>query len=160
MLIWDDQTWISGALGAAELEAASEAGVRLVIELRDHGEPDRRGLTPSELRRAAEALGIVHRHVPIVVERPCEGPIDEVARLLDAAPGRTLIVCASGRRAVVVLSAIAGRRGGWRGDETARRVAALGFDLTTMPLLQDALVRYVARGTGSDAHAAGGGLDI
>jgi protein tyrosine phosphatase (PTP) superfamily phosphohydrolase (DUF442 family) len=87
--------WLAGQPDEAALEAAREAGVSVVINLRE----------PSELdwdeQRAAEALGMTYYSVPIPREGPLPGAaIARIEELIESHEGQSSLVhCSSGNRA-------------------------------------------------------------
>jgi uncharacterized protein (TIGR01244 family) len=159
MIQFDERVWVAGSLDENELRALKAAGVALLIDLRDDGEPAPRGLDPDDEARLAAAVDLPRRRVAIAVDHSCRTRFEEVGRLVEATDAPVLVHCASGRRAAVVLVANEGRRCGWSPDECAQRVRGLGFDLENMPFLRDALADYVSREAESPA-AAGAGAGI
>jgi len=159
MIRVDERIAVAGALEAEDLAAARDAGIRMVIDLREDTEPVPSGLDPEEEPEAAAEIGIVHRRLPVGPRTSLRRAFGDLDALLADAPGPALIHCASGRRAVAAAVAVLGRAGGWTPAACIRQIRSLGFETTAMPPLGEAVVDYATRGPG-ERHVAGVGLGI
>lgn len=155
----DERIDVAGALGREELERARERGVRLVIDLREDGEPVPHGLDPWAEQVLATALGLVHRRVPIGPGGGFRAAFAEIDAHVQGASGRVLLHCASGRRAAAAAVAVEGRARGWTVAACAELLRARGFDPAAMPPLGRAVEEYVAHGPANDT-VPGEGLGI
>ena len=92
--------WIAGLLDPQALERARAGGVRTVINLRDPAEPG------WEEERAAAALGLRYRNVPVAKEQPFDrAALDRISALVAAHPDEDVIVhCSTGNRAAAWLA--------------------------------------------------------
>jgi uncharacterized protein (TIGR01244 family) len=159
MIQVDDGISVAGALGREDLTRAREAGITLVIDLREDSEPVPHGLDPRAAELLATAFGISYRRVPIGPAGPFRIAFGEIAALVRQARGRVLVVCATGRRAAAAAVAVLGRARRWTPAASADALHALGFDVAGMPPLARAVAEYVERGPVGD-HVAGDGLGI
>jgi uncharacterized protein (TIGR01244 family) len=123
----DDETLISGQITPEEIPAMAAAGITLIINNRpdheDEGQP-----TSDEIEAAANAAGIVYRHVPIARGL---GPSDiEAMReaLHERREGKLLAFCRSGNRSTLAW-AVAKNEDGVSREELNRQASAVGFDL-------------------------------
>jgi uncharacterized protein (TIGR01244 family) len=113
-----------------DLEAAAAAGVVLVINNRPDGEEPGQPAS-AEVARAADALGLAYRHIPV---RGGPGPVEvETMRAATSgAEGPVLAYCRSGTRSILTWAlgqAVSGER--TRAELVALGQAA-GYDLDRM----------------------------
>lgn len=127
----NENTWLSGQIAPQAIAAlAAQLGLRRVINNRpDHEEPGQP--TSAEMQAAAEAAGLDY------VEAPVSGMPDPftTARvgecLADQTP--TLLFCRSGMRSAAIW-AMAERARGADADTLRAQAAAVGYDLSRLPL--------------------------
>lgn len=125
----DDRTLVSGQLYPADVAAAAEAGVRLIVNNRPDNE---QAGQPSgeEIEEAAHALGIQYRFIPISGAFSPE-QIAAMNDAIDSAQGSLLAYCAVGTRSIY-LWALARAEAGEDGDAIVAKAAAAGFDLSPL----------------------------
>ena len=125
----DEETFVAGQIDPGDVEAATAAGVRLIVNNRpDDEEPGQP--SGAEIEAAARAAGIGYRFIPIAGGfGPAE--VEAMAVALDAAEGKALAFCRSGTRSTW-LWAMAQASRGVDGEELIARAAEAGFDLTPL----------------------------
>ena len=123
----DDRTLVSGQISPEDVPALKDLGVTLIVNNRpdneDVGQPE-----GDDIEAAAQAAGIVYRHVPIARGL---GPSD-IEAMRDAmhavGDGKLFAFCRSGNRSTLAW-AVAKSEDGTSREELDRCVSEAGFDL-------------------------------
>ena len=123
----DDRTFVSGQIAPEQVAEIKRQGVTMIVNNRpdneDPGQP-----AAAEIERAAEAVGIAYRFLPI---RRGPGPadVDEMQQAMrECGDGKLLAFCRSGARSTFAW-ALARREEGVDGEELERRAADAGVSL-------------------------------
>lgn len=122
----DEQTFVSGQIGAHEVAGLAEQGISVLVNNRPDGEEAGQPFA-SEIEEAAAAAGISYHFVPIIRGI---GPADVEAMaqaLSQAKGGKLLAFCRSGTRSALALG-VAKRHAGASADEVHECLEAAGFD--------------------------------
>jgi uncharacterized protein (TIGR01244 family) len=123
----DDNTLVSGQIGAADIPDLAAQGVTMIINNRPDGEDAGQPLS-AELEAAAEAAGVDYRHIPIARGI---GPSDVEAMgeaLRSGSGGKILAFCRSGTRSTLAW-AVARREDGVPLEELQRAADNVGVDI-------------------------------
>lgn len=122
----DDRTLVSSQIGAHDVAGLAEQGVTVLVNNRpDAEEPGQP--RASDIEEAAAQAGIIYHFVPIIRGI---GPADveEMQKALrEAADGKLLAFCRSGRRSAFVC-ALAQRDEGASREQVVGRLTEAGFD--------------------------------
>lgn len=122
----DDRTLVSGQIGADEVAGLAKQGITVLVNNRpDAEEPDQP--LASEIEDAAMRAGIAYHFVPIIRGI---GPADveEMQKALrEAADGKLLAFCRSGRRSAFVC-ALAQRDEGVSREDVVGKLTQAGID--------------------------------
>lgn len=121
----------------ADVAAAREAGVTLIVNNRPEGEaPDQ---TPGEdIAAAAKAAGIAYAEIPITHAGFSQPQVEAMAELLKETDGKVLGYCRSGTRSTL-LWALARSALGGNPDEIATAAANGGYDVSPVRPAMDML---------------------
>ncbi len=94
----DDTVCVAGQLTPAAMAEAAALGFRAVVNNRPDHEHGPGQPTSAEMQAAAEAAGLVYRHLPVDGGWQSPEQIAEFARLLAELPRPLLAFCRSGGR--------------------------------------------------------------
>ena len=111
----------------ADVHAAREHGVTLIINNRPDGESPEEPQGP-EIEAAAREAGITYLYIPVTHAGFSLPQIDEMAQAIDAAEGQVLAYCRSGTRSTL-LWAMAGAKLGMEPDTIAACASQAGYDV-------------------------------
>ena len=96
-----DKLWISGQPSDADLIAASQAGVRRIINNRpEHEDPAQPGMAEAAAR--AGELDMEFVHIPVVPGRITREAVREFQAAVDSVDGPVLAHCKSGTRSLTL----------------------------------------------------------
>jgi uncharacterized protein (TIGR01244 family) len=127
----------SPQIDLADVAAAAEQGVKLVINNRPEGESEDQ--TPgSEIETAARAAGMDYVAIPVTHAGFSEAQVKAMAAALERAGGPVLAYCRSGTRSTLLWALAEASRGG---DPTtiARQAAEAGYDIAPVRQIVDVL---------------------
>lgn len=123
-----DSLFVSPQIGTAEIEAAKQLGVRLIVNNRP--EEESADQTPGdEIEAATRALGMDYVAIPVTHAGFSQWQVQAMADALARAQGPVLAYCRSGTRSTL-LWALAEASGGGDPDTIAAKAAAAGYDIT------------------------------
>ena len=132
-----DTVYASPQIGLAEVAAARDAGISLIINNRPEDEsPDQ--VPGEEIEAAARNAGMAYVAIPVTHAGFSEPQVAAMAAALDEAPGPVLAYCRSGTRSTL-LWALARASQGASPDELAAAAAAAGYDVGPIRTLLDML---------------------
>lgn len=132
-----ENVFVSPQISVADIAAARELGVTLVINNRPEGEEP--GQTPgAEIEAAARAAGMDYIAIPITMPTLAQSHVTAMADAFDAASGPVLAYCRSGTRSTF-LWALAQAKGGMDPEGIVRAAAAAGYDLSPIRAALDTL---------------------
>jgi sulfide:quinone oxidoreductase len=127
----DALTYVGSQISAANLNDLKQLNVKTVIVARPEGETaDQPAI--SDLRDAADALGITVHQIPVVPGNIADADVRAFRAIASEATHPVFACCRSGMRATS-LWALSAAEQGQSPDEILRMAKAAGFDLT--PLL-------------------------
>ena len=106
-----------------DLLEAKRRGVRTVIDLRMPGE------TPSPNAEQAQRIGLGYFNIPVDKAALSEESINELDRVMGRAEGPTLLHCATGARAALILGLSRSRKNGWDAERTFNEARRIGFNI-------------------------------
>lgn len=111
----DEALSITPQLSAEDMQAASAAGYRSIINNRPDFEGGAGQPRSAELEAAARAAGLQYRHLPVPPSGHSDADARRMAELVDSLPKPVLAFCRSGRRSAALYqkgrAADTGRRG-------------------------------------------------
>ena len=122
----DDRTLVSGQIAPNEVAGLAAQGITVIVNNRPDGEEPGQPLA-ADIEAAAAEAGIPYHFVPIIRGI---GPadVDEMQKALrEAADGKLLAFCRSGKRSALVC-ALAHREEGASREDVEQRLANAGFD--------------------------------
>lgn len=132
-----DSLFVSPQIGLAEVDAAKELGVRLIVNNRPEAESADQ--TPGdEIEAAARAQGIDYVAIPVTHAGFSQGQVQAMVEALARAQGPVLAYCRSGTRSTL-LWALAEASSGGAPDDIAAKVAEAGYDITPVRAAVDML---------------------
>jgi uncharacterized protein (TIGR01244 family) len=133
-----DDMLVSPQISLADIAAAKEQGVTLIINNRpDDEEPGQ--IAGDDIKAAAEAAGITYVAIPVGHSGFSAPQIDALDKALDAAEdGKTLAFCRSGTRSTLLWS-LRQARDGMDISEIARIAGNAGYDVSMIRPLLDQL---------------------
>ncbi len=132
-----DTVLASPQITLADIAAAKEAGVALIINNRPDGESDDQ--TPGdEIEAAARAAGIDYRAIPVGGAGFGEPQVAAMTEALASADGKVLAYCRSGTRSTLLWS-LAQARAGRDPDEIAAAASGAGYDVSPVRPAMDML---------------------
>ncbi|MCB6177549.1 TIGR01244 family phosphatase [Rhodobacter sp. Har01] len=127
---------VSPQIEPSDLPAIKAAGYVMVIDNRPDGEIPPH-LHTAEMRREAEALGLVFVANPVIGGALTMDNVAAQAQALDRATGPVFAYCASGNRCAVVWALT--QAGTWPADELIGLSARFGYNLEPLRGQIDAL---------------------
>ena len=122
----DDRTLVSGQIAPHEVAGLAAHGITVIVNNRPDGEEPGQPLA-ADIEAAAAQAGIPYHFVPIIRGI---GPadVDEMQKALrEAADGKLLAFCRSGKRSALVC-ALAQREEGASREDVEQRLSNAGFD--------------------------------
>lgn len=127
----------SPQITVADVAAAKEAGVTLVVNNRPDGEADDQ--TPGvEIEAAARAAGIDYLAIPVGGAGFSLPQVEALSAALDEAEGTVLCYCRSGTRSTLLWALAQASRGG-DPEEIAAAAALAGYDVSPVRPAMDML---------------------
>lgn len=124
----------------ADLAAAAELGVTLVINNRPDGEaPDEP--QGAEIEAAARAAGMDYLAIPVTHAGFSAPQVDTMQQALDHAKGPVLAYCRSGTRSTL-LWALAQAQAGVDPDEIAGAAQGAGYDVSPVRHVMDVMAAH------------------
>lgn len=134
--------WVAPQLEAADIAAAAEQGVTLIINNRPDGE------SPSEpqgneIEAAAKAAGLGYIAIPITHAGFSEAQVIALADGLAENQGKTLAYCRSGTRSTL-LWALTSARAGQSPEAIADAAAKAGYDVSPVASILHAFAEAAA----------------
>lgn len=106
-----------------DLLEAQRRGIRTVIDMRMPGE------TPTPNAEQAKRVGLDYFNIPVDKAALSEHSITELERVMRTAEGPTLLHCATGARAALMLALSRSRKNGWDAKRTFEEARRMGFDI-------------------------------
>ena len=134
-----DDFLVSPQIGPADIAAAKDLGVALIINNRPDGEESGQP-AGAEVDASARAAGIDYVAIPISGMNINPGHLDALEKAVAGAKGRILAYCRSGTRSTV-LRAFARARAGEDIDEIIREAANAGYNIAGQRRTLEALAR-------------------
>jgi uncharacterized protein (TIGR01244 family) len=129
--------FVSPQIGLAEIAAAKDMGVTLIINNRPDGE-EPSAPQGDEIEAAAKAAGMAYIAIPVTHAGFAEWQLTAMADALAACEGKTLAYCRSGTRSTL-LWALAQAKAGMHPAEIAERAAVAGYDVAPISMMIDTL---------------------
>jgi uncharacterized protein (TIGR01244 family) len=127
----------SPQIGLAEIAAAKDMGVTLIINNRPDGE-EPSAPQGDEIEAAAKEAGMVYIAIPVTHAGFAEWQLTAMADALAACEGKALAYCRSGTRSTL-LWALAQAKAGMHPAEIAERAAVAGYDVAPISMMIDTL---------------------
>ncbi|MEM1132248.1 MAG: TIGR01244 family sulfur transferase [Pseudomonadota bacterium] len=129
---------VSPQISTADVAAAKEQGVTLIVNNRPDGEaPDQPA--GAEIQAAAEAAGIAYVEIPVGHAGFSAPQIEALnAALVENGDGKTLAYCRSGTRSTFLWS-LAQAQQGMAPEELRRLAGNAGYDISPITPMLDAL---------------------
>lgn len=132
-----ETVYASPQIGFAEVDAARELGIRLIVNNRPEGESDDQ--TPGrDIEAAARAAGLAYVAIPVTNAGFSEGQVSAMVRALDDAGGPVLAYCRSGTRSTLLWALAEASRGADPASLT-QQAARAGYDLGPIRAMLDML---------------------
>lgn len=122
---------------AQDLDDARQQGIKTVIDLRPPSE------TETSNRDLAQSRGLGYVNIPVDKDNLSAAWIGELETAMQEQTGPFLIHCATGARAVLLLSLSEAKQKNWSREQTFEHARSLGHDLTTSPAFSDFVARTV-----------------
>lgn len=132
-----DRVYASPQIGIADVAAAAEAGITLIINNRPEDESDEQIPGP-QIAAAAQTAGLAYVAIPVTHAGFSEGQVKAMTEALAQSDGAVLAYCRSGTRSTL-LWALAQASAGENPDALTATAAAAGYDLTPIRALLDML---------------------
>jgi uncharacterized protein (TIGR01244 family) len=132
-----DSLLVSPQIGIADIAAAKDMGVTLIINNRPDGE-EPGAPQGDEIEAAAKAAGMAYVSIPVTHAGFAEWQLTAMADALAAYEGKTLAYCRSGTRSTL-LWALAQAKAGMHPAEIAERAAVAGYDVAPISMMIDTL---------------------
>ena len=130
--------FVSPQIGLAEIAAAQDMGVTLIINNRPDGE-EPTAPQGDVIEAAAEAAGIAYVAIPVTHAGFSLPQIDAMnVALAQATSGKVLAYCRSGTRSTM-LWALAQAKAGMHPGEIAARAESAGYDVAPIAMMIDTL---------------------
>lgn len=133
----EEGVFASPQIEVADVAAARELGISLIINNRPEGESGDQ-TAGAEIESAARAAGMEYCAIPITHAGFSEPQVDAMIAALGTAQGPVLAYCRSGTRSTL-LWALAQAKSGRSPDELARLAANAGYDLGPIRPMLDML---------------------
>lgn len=121
----DDRLSSGGQPTEDDIASLHAAGVRAIINLRRHGEPNQ-PLDPHAEGQVAARAGLAYVHIPVDPKNLDPAHVDAVAAAIAAAPGPVYVHCAAGGRAVTHALLADAKVLGHSADEVMARAETVG----------------------------------
>jgi len=115
-------------IGAADLAAAAEQGVRLVVNNRPDAEEPGQPAS-AEIEAAAREAGLAYAHIPIDHRGFSAEHVEALHAAIAAAPGKTLAYCRSGTRSTLLWALMRAKYGDEALEAIADAAAQAGYDV-------------------------------
>ena len=132
-----DNIYVSQQLVLADMAAAADAGMALIINNRPDGEdPD--ASQGDDIAAAAAAAGLNYVAIPIGHSGFSEPQVDAMIAALEQAEGPILAYCRSGTRSTFLWALATAKQGG-DADAIARTAAQAGYDISPIRPMIDML---------------------
>ena len=132
-----DTVFASPQITVADVAAAKEDGIALIINNRPEGESDDQA-SGEEIESAASAAGLRYVAIPVTHAGFSEWQVKAMADSLAGAEGRVLAYCRSGTRSTL-LWALAEASRGAEPEKLAAQAEAAGYDIGPVRPLVDML---------------------
>lgn len=129
--------FVSPQIEVADVTAASELGVRLIVNNRPEGESADQ-VPGDEIAAAARAQGMDYIAIPVTHAGFAEGQVRAMADALAGAQGPVLAYCRSGTRSTLLWALAEASRGG-NPSAIAAQAAEAGYDITPVRAAVDML---------------------
>lgn len=129
--------FVSPQIEIADVTAASELGVRLIVNNRPEGESADQ-VPGDEIAAAARAQGMDYIAIPVTHAGFAEGQVRAMADALASAQGPVLAYCRSGTRSTLLWALAEASRGG-NPSAIAAQAAEAGYDITPVRAAVDML---------------------
>lgn len=129
--------FVSPQIEVADVTAASELGVRLIVNNRPEGESADQ-VPGDEIAAAARAQGMDYIAIPVTHAGFAEGQVRAMADALAGAQGPVLAYCRSGTRSTLLWALAEASRGG-NPSAIAAKAAEAGYDITPVRAAVDML---------------------
>ena len=133
----EEGVFASPQIEVADVAAARELGISLIINNRPEGESGDQ-TAGAEIESAARAAGMEYCAIPITHAGFSEPQVDAMIAALGTVQGPVLAYCRSGTRSTL-LWALAQAKSGRSPDELARLAANAGYDLGPIRPMLDML---------------------
>ncbi len=131
----DDMIMVAPQIGVADVAAAAEQGVTLIINNRPDGEsPDQ--TSGEDIEAAAHAKGLHYIAIPVTHAGFSLPQVEAMAVAVAGAEGKILAYCRSGTRSTL-LWALAQARRGEDVDALSAKAAGAGYDLAPIRTMLD-----------------------
>jgi uncharacterized protein (TIGR01244 family) len=132
-----DQVYASPQIAVADVAAAAEMGIKLIVNNRPEQESDDQ--TPgAEIETAARAAGMDYVAIPVTHAGFSEPQVKAMADALGAAKGPVLAYCRSGTRSTLLWALAEASQGG-DPDALTNMAAKAGYDVSPIRPLMDML---------------------
>ena len=132
-----DRVWASPQIDEGDVAEAARLGFTLVINNRPDGEAEDQP-SGDVIERAARAAGLEYVAIPITHAGFSAAQVDEMEKLLDTTPGKTLAYCRSGTRSTL-LWALARAQAGEAPEALAEAAREAGYDVSPVRPAMDML---------------------
>jgi uncharacterized protein (TIGR01244 family) len=127
----------SPQISLAEVAAAAEQGVKLIVNNRPEGESDDQ--TPGEkIEAATRAAGMDYLAIPVTNAGFSEAQVRAMAEALERTEGPVLAYCRSGTRSTLLWALAEASRGG-EPARIAEQAAQAGYDISPVRPIVDML---------------------
>jgi len=132
-----DQVYASPQIAVADVAAAAEMGIKLIVNNRPEQESDDQ--TPgAEIETAARAAGMDYVAIPVTHAGFSEPQVKAMVDALGAAKGPVLAYCRSGTRSTLLWALAEASQGG-DPDALTNMAAKAGYDVSPIRPLMDML---------------------
>jgi uncharacterized protein (TIGR01244 family) len=132
-----DQVYASPQIAVADVAAAAEMGIKLIVNNRPEQESDDQ--TPgAEIETAARAAGMDYVAIPVTHAGFSEPQVMAMAEALSGAKGPVLAYCRSGTRSTLLWALAEASQGG-DPDALTNMAAKAGYDVSPIRPLMDML---------------------
>lgn len=133
----DDQFFVAPQIAAADIAAAKDAGVTLIVNNRPDGE-DLSAPQGAEIAAAAEVAGLDYAYIPITHAGFSQHQLDALEAAMARSNGRVLAYCRSGTRSSLLWGLVRARMGE-APDALHEKALAAGYNLGPVRAMMDAL---------------------
>jgi uncharacterized protein (TIGR01244 family) len=114
-----------------DLDELKREGYSGIVNLRNSGEPDQ-PISPAQEAEKVRALGMEYLHYGVGAAPLSQQGVTAVCDFIDAhsqAPGKVLVHCRKGGRAVALLLLQQARANKWKADEVIAKGKAMGLEI-------------------------------